>query len=191
MNRSTKIVHRLSAVGLGFWGTCLGIANVWAQSTTTVQVSFSAPEGAPISPWMLVLMSGALATTGFLLLRRSGTGRMGRLGAWLLAGVAASALFIAAKPGTLMSSAYAIPASSFATTLSVSPAVVNITGAINGNAFVTVTNGLATPAVITGVTLQNPVSGEQIVQQPGACVAHSTILQTGDTCIVSVLNGGS
>jgi hypothetical protein len=171
-------------------------ANAWiaaasAADVVSVRINFSpvSVTPVPLSSWLIAMIGIGLVASGAWLLRQRKVSQFGRLGVWLVAGVCAATLIAVVGPASLVSEAWAVVGTSYSVTLTSSPAVVDISLADDGNAFITATNGLSVPVAINGVTLVNPDPGQQIEVAGTTCVANTT-LQPGSSCTVEVLGGG-
>ena len=169
-------------------------ANLWiavasAQQPPSVQINFAPVAGVPLSPWLMALLAIVLAASAAAMLHRRKVNRLGRLGAWLFAGICAATLMAVVGPARLLSQAWAVVGTSFPVTLTSSPASIDIATAVDGNAFITATNGLSVPIVINGVSLLNALPLQIIDSVGTTCIAGKTILVPGGTCTVDVLGG--
>jgi hypothetical protein len=166
------------------------IATASAADVVSVQINFSpvTVTPVPLSSWLIALIGIGLVASGAWLLRHRKVSQFGRLGAWLVAGVCAATLIAVVGPVSLVSEAWAVVGTSYSVTLISSPAVVDISLADDGNAFITATNGLSVPVAINGVALINPIVGQQILVSGTTCVANK-ILEPGSSCTVEVLGG--
>ena len=139
----------------------------------------------------MALLAIVLAASAAAMLHRRKAKRLGRLGAWLFAGICAATLMTVVGPASLLSQAWAVVGTSFPVTLTSSPTSVDIATAVGGDAFITATNGLSVPIVINGVSLLNALPGQAIDSVGTTCIAGRTILAPGGTCTVNVLGGAA
>lgn len=172
---------RAQTVSRAFIAVIAALASgaVFAQAPPTVIVSFVGPLAVPLDPLSSLAAGLLIAAAAYAFFRR-GTGRFGRLSAWLAVIAAAAGVVIGASRVDIVATAHAI--SPTLLLLTSSPASIAV-GA--GGAFIEARNATGTRVTINAVSLVNAVPGQFLAETESACVPGLS-LGAGQSCYVSV-----
>jgi hypothetical protein len=149
-----------------------------AQSVT---ITFVTASPTPISPWVVALMSVLTGAIAFVALRRAGAGRLGRLGAWLVAAVGAGAVLIGAPSGSLVQEVAAlVPVQ--VVPLVTSPTVVS---GVTSPVLLQATDNTSMPLIITAVS--SSALGCLAIGSVGTTCNPGTTMQPAQSCNINII----
>jgi len=150
-----------------------------AQPVPTLVIDFSPPRNVPLDLRSTVAAALLIGSAAYAYFRRRDAGRYGRLTAGIaVVAVAAGAILASRVDFVATAEANILPVLN----LTQSPASI----AINGNGLFEVHNSAGAGIVINGVTIQNPVQGQQIVEVRGLNCAPGLFLPVNGSCFVGV-----
>jgi len=149
-----------------------------AQSVT---ITFATVAPAPISPWVVALISVFTGAIAFVALRRAGAGRLGQLSTWLVAAVGAGAILVGTPSGSLVREAVAVTPTQVVP-LVTSPTVVS---GVTSVVLLQATDNTTLPVVISAVT--SNALGCLAIGGAGTTCDPGTVVQPAQSCHINIV----